>query len=102
MIPWTAGGDGDGHLSGDDQEPAFACQDGGFEPATKSGGEVQEKEREKPESLLEKEEFDKKNTKEKREATEAREAGSQKPTSRSPTSSKRSVPTASTTTASQT
>ena len=29
-IPWTAGGDGDGHLAGRDQTGGFSCQDGGF------------------------------------------------------------------------
>jgi PKD domain-containing protein len=29
-IPWTAGGEGDYHLTGSDQTPAYDCQDGGF------------------------------------------------------------------------
>ena len=34
MIPWTAGGDGDGHLFAlEDRLPAFECQDGGYNPS---------------------------------------------------------------------
>lgn len=79
MIPWTAGGAGDGDLVGPDRESDFACQDGGFEPFKKPTGEPQEKERKKPKTPLEEEEFAKKNGKEKREAEEAEELGLLKP-----------------------
>jgi len=79
MIPWTAGGAGDGHLFAPDQTSDYPCQDGGFEPFTKPTGEPQEKERSKPKTPLEEEEFAKKNTKEKREAEEAEALGLAKP-----------------------
>jgi len=75
MIPWTAGGAGDGHLFAADQTSDYPCQDGGFEPFTKPTGEPQEKEREKEKTPLEIEEFNKKNAKEKREAEEAEALG---------------------------
>ena len=84
MIPWTAGGDGDYHLSSVDETPAFACQDGGFEPSKNPGGELQEKEREKVETLLEKEESAKQDEKEKREHQEAKEKGLAKPHEQEP------------------
>ncbi|HEY2767523.1 MAG TPA: hypothetical protein VGI76_04660 [Solirubrobacteraceae bacterium] len=34
MIPWTAGGYGDGHLGEGDHTPAFDCQDGGYDPSS--------------------------------------------------------------------
>lgn len=34
MIPWTAGGLGDGDLAQADRTPAYDCQDGGFNPAS--------------------------------------------------------------------
>jgi uncharacterized membrane protein YgcG len=75
MIPWTAGGAGDPHLAVVDQTSDYPCQDGGFEPFTKPGGELQEAERPKPKTPLEEEEFAKKNAKEKREIEEAEELG---------------------------
>jgi PKD domain len=84
VIPWTAGGNGDYHLSGLDQTSGFACQDGGFEPGSKPTGEVEEKEREKPESPLEKEEFEQKTKGEQREELEAKEAGLAKPHEQEP------------------
>lgn len=86
MIPWTAGGDGDGHLSGEDQTSGYACQDGGFEPGKHSGGEVEEKEREQEESLQEKEELEKKGSQEKGNTRKQRKTDSPNLTSRSPTS----------------
>jgi hypothetical protein len=35
VIPWTAGGLGDGDLGGHDNESAFDCQDGGYDPSSK-------------------------------------------------------------------
>ncbi len=35
MIPWTAGGTGDGGFAAQDQTSAFWCQDGGFDPSSK-------------------------------------------------------------------
>ena len=84
MIPWTAGGDGDGHLSGPEQSAGYACQDGGFEPKKHATGEIQEKEREQPESLKEKEEFEQAPAKQKREHQEAKEAGLAKPHDQEP------------------
>ena len=83
MMPWTAGGDGDGHLSGGEQEQASACQDGGFEPG-KPGEELEVKEHEKAETQLEHEEFEKAPSKEKEEKTEAKEAGLAKPHEQEP------------------
>ncbi len=34
MIPWTAGGLGDGHLFVENRTPAYFCQDGGFDPVS--------------------------------------------------------------------
>ena len=71
-IPWTAGGEGDPHLSlADSERPAFDCQDGGFGPATKPTGELQEKEKEKEKTPLEEEEFAAKSPAEKRKQLEA-------------------------------
>ena len=44
-IPWTAGGDGDYHLTLPDETGGFACQDGGFEPhePTKHGPRIRGK-----------------------------------------------------------
>ena len=84
MIPWTAGGDGDPHLAGVDQTSGYACQDGGFEPQKKPGGEIEEKEREKPESAKEKEELEQAPAKKKREHEQAREEGLAKPHDQEP------------------
>ncbi len=35
VIPWSAGGLGDGHLTFNDKTPAFDCQDGGLNPSSK-------------------------------------------------------------------
>jgi hypothetical protein len=35
VIPWTAGGLGDGDLAARDRQQAFLCQDGGYNPASK-------------------------------------------------------------------
>ena len=48
MIPWTAGGFGDGKLVvGSDQRPGWECQDGGINPAGENGGYEVEKKKEK-------------------------------------------------------
>jgi hypothetical protein len=54
-IPWTAGGDGDYHLTRSDQTGGFACQDGGFEPNEK---ELESKEREPKETAKARYEFE--------------------------------------------
>jgi hypothetical protein len=74
-IPWTAGGEGDNHLAAVDNAPAYACQDGGFEPSKQVNGELQEKERAKTKTPLEEEEFANKNPQEKREQEEAEAFG---------------------------
>jgi hypothetical protein len=71
VIPWTAGGQGDNQLAGADKEPGYDCQDGGFEPGKQPNGELEEKEQEKPHTLLEEEEYAKKNAEEKRKQLEA-------------------------------
>jgi hypothetical protein len=43
MIPWTAGGLGDNHLTPSDQTSAFACQDGGWDPSSKPPEKHEEK-----------------------------------------------------------
>lgn len=86
MIPWTAGGAGDPHLAAVDQTSDYPCQDGGFEPFKKPGGELQESERPKPKTPLEEEEFAHKNEKEKREAEEAEELGLTNPHIQEPNS----------------
>ena len=56
-IPWTAGGDGDYHLTSRDETGGFACQDGGFEPNEK---ELEAKEREPTETAKARFEFEEK------------------------------------------
>jgi hypothetical protein len=41
-IPWTAGGLGDGQLASENLTPAYFCQDGGFNPASKPAIEERE------------------------------------------------------------
>ena len=65
VIPWVAGGLGDGHLASIDQTPGWECQDGGFDPTTKPPGEL-EKPRER--NTSEKEAYEHMNKKEKAEA----------------------------------
>ncbi len=84
VIPWTAGGAGDYHLNKRDRSQAFDCQDGGFEPATKPNGELEEKEHAKKRSLKEEEEFKNKSAKEQREEEEARELGLETPHDQEP------------------
>jgi len=84
VVPWTAGGAGDNHLLAKDRNQAAACQDGGFQPGSKPGGELEEKEREKPRTPKEEEEFHEKSKKEQREEEEARELGLDKPHDQEP------------------
>ncbi len=84
VIPWTAGGAGDHDLSLEDRTQAPACQDGGFQPSTKPGGELEEKERVKSRTPLEQEEFEKKTPREQREEEEAKEQGLEKPHDQEP------------------
>jgi hypothetical protein len=84
VVPWTAGGAGDYHLSAKDRTQAAACQDGGFQPGSKPGGELEEKEHERPRTPKEEEEFHEKSKKEQREAEEARELGLEKPHDQEP------------------
>jgi len=62
VIPWTAGGLGDGHLVGADQTPAYDCQDGGFDPASKP---IEQKEKAKEKNAKETKEFEEKSGEEK-------------------------------------
>jgi hypothetical protein len=84
LIPWTAGGDGNNKLRLKDKTHAYDCQDGGFEPSKEANGELQEKEREKEKTLLEIEEFNKKNAEEKRKQEEAEKLGLMKPHNQEP------------------
>ena len=84
VIPWTAGGAGDYHLSFEDRTQAPACQDGGFQPSTKPGGELEEKEHEKARTRIEQEEFEKKTPTEQREEEEAKELGLEFPHDQEP------------------
>jgi hypothetical protein len=62
VIPWTAGGYGDGDLAGIDQTPGWECQDGGIDPAGKHGYEL---EKAKPRTEKQEEEFKKMDNEEK-------------------------------------
>lgn len=67
-IPWTAGGDGDYHLTTADETGGFACQNGGFEPNEE---ELEIREREPAETAKQQKEFYEKT----RSAQEAAEEG---------------------------
>jgi hypothetical protein len=41
VIPWSAGGFGDPHLTSTDRTPGWECQDGGLDPTSKPPGEVE-------------------------------------------------------------
>ena len=69
VVPWTAGGVGDGQLAGADQTEAVPCQDGGFDPSTKPTEEFEEA---KKMSEKEVEEFEKMGAEEKAQIEEAR------------------------------
>ncbi len=68
VVPWTAGGQGDWHLAFEDQTPAFACQDGGFNP-TSEPPELKEEAKQK--TTKEEEEFNEKTPEEKEKALKA-------------------------------
>jgi hypothetical protein len=53
VVPWTAGGLGDGHLREKDRTPAFDCQDGGFDPSSKPEAEKPEVKKEKTTAEIE-------------------------------------------------
>jgi hypothetical protein len=71
VIPWTAGGYGDNKLEESDRRPGWDCQDGGFNPAGKHGGEEYEEEKAER-NKAEEEEFNKKDLEEKEEVELAR------------------------------
>jgi hypothetical protein len=80
-IPWTAGGDGDYHLTSSDQTGGFACQDGGFEPNEK---ELEAKEREPKETAKARHEFEIKSQSLKEPAEEEKEQDLTKPVDQEP------------------
>ncbi len=71
VIPWSAGGLGDYHLTGGDETPAYDCQDGGFDPTSKPVAEEKEKPNEK--GTKEIEEQEKRRIEQSKEATEKEE-----------------------------
>jgi len=72
VIPWTAGGYGDHHLPAADQTPAYDCQDGGYNPASRPIIEEREEKQEKTKAQEEAESKTEKTKKEK-EAQERKE-----------------------------
>jgi hypothetical protein len=80
-IPWIAGGFGDGHLALEDRTTGYECQDGGFNPSSKP---IEEKEKIKPHTKKEEEEFAAKNPTEKREQEESEALGLEKPHEQEP------------------
>ena len=85
-IPWTAGGDGDYHLTLSDETGGFACQDGGFEPheSTKTEPEFEAKEREPSETAKARHEFEVKSKTEKEPAEVEKEQETTKPVDQEP------------------
>jgi hypothetical protein len=72
VIPWTAGGLSDGHLTpADDFTPAFDCQDGGFDP---SGKPIEQREKSKEVKKNKKTEEEEPLTKEEEEKRELKKA----------------------------
>jgi PKD domain len=80
-IPWTAGGDGDYHLTLSDETGGFACQDGGFEPNEK---ELEAKEREPKETAKARFEFEEQATGTREAAEEEKEQDLTKPVDQEP------------------
>jgi hypothetical protein len=80
-IPWTAGGDGDYHLTSSDETGGFACQDGGFEPSEK---ELEAKEREPKETAKARFEFEEQATGAREAAEEEKEQELTKPVDQEP------------------
>jgi hypothetical protein len=71
VIPWTAGGLGDGHLSGNDEKtPAFVCQDGGYDPSSKP---IEEPEKKKEKGARELKEIAEQSPEEQEKVKEAEE-----------------------------
>ena len=85
-IPWTAGGDGDYHLTLSDETGGFACQDGGFEPheSSKTEPEFASKEREPSETAKARYEFEVKSRAEKEPAEVEKEQETTKPVDQEP------------------
>jgi PKD domain len=85
-VPWTAGGDGDYHLTLPDETGGFACQDGGFEPheSTKQDPEFEAKEREPKETAKARYEFEVKSGAEKEPAEIEKEQETSKPVNQEP------------------
>jgi len=67
VIPWTAGGIADPHLTIADQQPGVECQDGGFDPSTDPPGKLEEAHER---NTAEQEAFEKMNKAEKEEVEE--------------------------------
>jgi hypothetical protein len=80
-IPWTAGGDGDYHLTGRDETGGFACQDGGFEPNEK---ELEAKEREPTETAKARFEFEEQAAGVREAAEQEKEQDTTKPVDQEP------------------
>jgi hypothetical protein len=73
VVPWTAGGLGDGHLTAaDENTPSFECQDGGFDPSSKPTIEKREEKKEVKKNL--KKEEEEPLTQEEKELQEKKEA----------------------------
>jgi hypothetical protein len=85
-IPWTAGGDGDYHLTLPDETGGFACQDGGFEPheSTKTDPEFGSKEREPSETAEARYDFEVKTKAEKAPLEVEKEQETTKPVDQEP------------------
>jgi hypothetical protein len=85
-IPWTAGGDGDYHLTLSDETGGFACQDGGFEPheSTKTEPGFEAKEREPAETAEARYDFEVKSKAEKEPAEVEKEQETTKPVDQEP------------------
>lgn len=81
MIPWTAGGDGDYHLTSRDETGGFACQDGGFEPNEE---ELEVKEREPTETAKARNELEESSKAAKEPAEEEKERHTTKPVDQEP------------------
>jgi hypothetical protein len=71
VIPWTAGGLGDGHLTlADEKTPAYDCQDGGYNP---TGEPIEQPEEKKEKTKKQKAELEEKTLKEQQKAKEEEE-----------------------------
>jgi hypothetical protein len=70
MIPWTAGGLGDGHLAAIDRTPAYDCQDGGYNPASEP---IEQQEKKKEKTVKQEEEIKEKTKEEQAKIRQAEE-----------------------------